>query len=62
MKTYRFAKITSTNGEIFRTEKIDLLNNPIFKNSNQDKFKIKKIYEKFWGKGIYVQSIAFSHN
>ena len=62
MNTYKFAKISSTNGEIFRTEKIDLLNNPIFKNSNKDKFKIKKMYEKFWGKGIYVQSITFSHN
>ena len=29
MNTYKFAKISSTNGEIFRTEKIDLLNNII---------------------------------
>ena len=46
MKNYKFAEITATNGQIYRTEKIDLINNQIFKNLKTSE-SIKKAYESF---------------
>jgi hypothetical protein len=61
MKNYKFANIISTNGEIFRAEKINLKTNEIFKNF-KTKEEIKKKYQEFWGKKIKVTEIQFLNN
>lgn len=61
MKNYKFANITSTNGEIFRTEKINLKTNELFKNLTTKK-EIKKIFQEFWGGKIKVTEIQFLTN
>ena len=61
MKNYKFAEVTATNGEITRTEKIDLVSNEIFKNLKTPS-KIKKAYEAFWGYAIQVTKIELINN
>ena len=61
MKNYKFAEITATNGQIYRTEKIDLVNNEIFKNLKTSQ-AIKRAYQNFWGNEIQVIEIKFINN
>jgi len=61
MKNYKFAEITATNGQIYRTEKIDLVNNEIFKNLKTSQ-AIKRAYQNFWGNEIQVTEIKFINN
>ena len=61
MKNYKFAEITATNGQIYRTEKIDLVNNEIFKKLKTSE-AIKKAYQNFWGNEIQVTEIKFINN
>ncbi|MEI8137614.1 MAG: hypothetical protein WCH21_09855 [Bacteroidota bacterium] len=61
MKNYKFAEITATNGQIYRTEKIDLVNNEIFKNLKTSQ-SIKRAYQNFWGNEIQVTEIKFINN
>ena len=61
MKNYKFAEITATNGQIYRTEKIDLVNNEIFKKLKTSK-AIKEAYQNFWGNEIQVTEIKFINN
>jgi hypothetical protein len=63
MKFYKFAEVTATNGEIFRTEKIDLVNNILFKHILlKTKDNIKKMYEEFWNGEIKVTNVKFKNN
>jgi len=61
MKNYKFAEITATNGQIYRTEKIDLVNNEIFKKLKTSE-AIKEAYQNFWGNEIQVTEIKFINN
>jgi len=61
MKNYKFAEVTSTNGQIYRTEKIDLVNNEIFKKLKTSE-AIKEAYQNFWGNEIQVTEIKFINN
>lgn len=61
MKNYKFAEVTATNGEITRTEKIDLVSNEIFKNLKTPS-KIKRAYEAFWNYGIQVIDVKLINN
>jgi hypothetical protein len=61
MKNYKFAEITATNGQIYRTEKIDLVNNEIFKTLKTSQ-AIKEAYQNFWGNEIQVTEIKFINN
>jgi hypothetical protein len=56
MKNYKFAEITATNGEIYRTEMINLKTNSIFKNATNIE-DIKEAYESFWYNEIKVEKI-----
>ncbi len=63
MKFYKFAEVTATNGEIFRTEKIDLVNNILFKHILlKTKDNIKKMYEEYWNGEIKVTNVKFKNN
>jgi hypothetical protein len=61
MTNYKFAEVTATNGEITRTEKINLVTNEIFKNLKTPG-KIKKAYEAFWGYEIQVTGVKLLNN
>jgi hypothetical protein len=61
MKNYKFAEVTATNGQIYRTEKIDLVNNEIFKKLKTSE-AIKEAYQNFWGNEIQVTEIKFINN
>jgi len=61
MKNYKFAEVTTTNGQIYRTEKIDLVNNEIFKKLKTSE-AIKEAYQNFWGNEIQVTEIKFINN
>jgi len=61
MKNYKFAEVTATNGQIYRTEKIDLVNNEIFKTLKTSQ-AIKEAYQNFWRNEIQVTEIKFINN
>jgi hypothetical protein len=61
MKNYKFAEVTATNGQITRTEKINLVKNDIFKNLKTVN-KIKLEYQKFWNNEIQVIDIKLLNN
>jgi len=61
MKNYKFAEVTATNGQITRTEKINLVKNDIFKNLKTVN-KIKLAYQKFWNNEIQVIDIKLLNN
>jgi hypothetical protein len=56
MKNYKFAEVTATNGQITRTEKINLVKNEIFKNLKTAN-KIKIAYQNFWNNEVQVIDI-----
>ena len=57
---YTIANVTATNGEVTRTESIDLINNELFSDvgSADD---IKELYEGFWGGQIQVTNIELTN-
>ena len=61
MKTYKFAEVTATNGQITRTEKIDLVKNDIFK-SLKTTTEIKNAYHSFWNNQIKVIDVKLLNN
>jgi hypothetical protein len=57
---YTNANVTATNGQVTRTESIDLINNELFSDvgSADD---IKELYEGFWGGQIQVTNIELTN-
>jgi hypothetical protein len=57
---YTNANVTATNGQVTRTERIDLINNELFSDvgSADD---IKELYEGFWGGQIQVTNIELTN-
>jgi hypothetical protein len=61
MENYKFAEVTATNGEIIRTEKINLVTNEIFQNLKTIS-EIKNAYQSFWHNEIEVTDIKLLTN
>ena len=57
---YTNANVTATNGQVTRTEKIDLINNELFADVGSHD-EIKELYEAFWGNQIQVTSIELTN-
>ena len=57
---YTNANVTATNGQVTRTEKIDLINNELFADVGSHD-EIKELYETFWGNQIQVTSIELTN-
>ena len=57
---YTNANVTATNGEVTRTENIDLINNELFADARSTE-DIKELYEGFWGGQIQVTNIELTN-
>jgi hypothetical protein len=57
---YTIANVTATNGEVTRTESIDLINNELFADAGSTN-DIKELYEGFWGGQIQVTNIELTN-
>ncbi len=59
-RMYTNANVTATNGEVTRTESIDLINNELFADAGSTD-DIKELYEGFWGGQIQVTNIELTN-
>jgi hypothetical protein len=57
---YTIANVTATNGEVTRTESIDLINNELFADAGSTN-DIKELYEGFWGGQIQVTNVELTN-
>jgi hypothetical protein len=57
---YTNANVTATNGQVTRTESIDLINNELFADAGSTE-DIKELYEGFWGGQIQVTNIELTN-